>query len=223
MFSAMPRIARIVLPQTPHLVCQRGNRSGQLFFSANDPRRYLEVLSAQLEKFGIGLWAYRLAGSEVFLVLVPPDAESMALALRNAHGRYSQLINRRQGTTGHLFQGRYYSCPLDADYLALAVRYLERFSGQLPPETKSSAAAHCHRTRSNSRFLRHDLPLLRSVRRWRAWLEEPLDKAALRHLLSRLRVGKPAGAAAFVSRVEAVTGLNLSRGRGRPRKRQAGR
>lgn len=217
----MPRIARIVLPRTPHLVAQRGNRSERLFFSANDRARYLEILSDYLKPFRLKVWAYRLDPSEVFLVLVPPDAESMGLALRNAHGRYSQLINRRQNTTGHLFQGRFYSCPLDAEYLALAMRYVERFTGELPPETRSSAAPHCRPGRKGLGILARDLPLLKSVRSWRSWLGEPMDKAALRHLLSRLRVGKPAGSKAFVKRIEAMTGLNLSRGRGRPRKHRA--
>ena len=216
----MPRIARIVLPNTPHLVAQRGNRSERLFFSANDRARYLEILSEQLKSHRVKAWAYRLEPAEVFLVLVPPDADSMGLALRNAHGRYSQLINRRQGTTGHLFQGRFYSCPVDEEYLALAVRYVERFAGELPPQTRSSAAPHCRRGGKGPGLLARDLPLLKSVRSWRAWLGEPMDKAALRHLLSRLRVGKPAGSRAFVRRIEAMTGLNLSRGRGRPRKQQ---
>lgn len=215
----MPRIARIVLPNTPHLVAQRGNRGERLFFAAGDRQRYLEILSECLSAARVKLWAYRLDASEVRLVLVPPDAESMGLALRNAHGRYSQLINRRQDTTGHLFQGRFYSCPLAGQYLAVAVKHVERFAGELPPDSSSSARAHCRRGPKASGILSAGLPLLRSVRSWRAWLREPPAPADLRHLLSRLRVGKPAGSPAFVQRVERLTGLNLSRPRGRPRTR----
>jgi putative transposase len=214
----MVRIARIVLPRRPHLVAQRGNRSERLFFSADDRGRYLEILSEQLARHGVKLWAYRLEADEVLLVLVPPDDEAMAQALRNAHGRYSQMINRRQGTTGHLFQGRFYSCPLDAEHLALAVRYLERFGGRRPPGTKSSAAYHCGRAGGAGGLLADDLPLLKAVRNWRKWLAEPIDRAALKHLLSRLRVGKQAGSPAFVRKVEKLTGMNLSRRPGRPRK-----
>lgn len=221
-FPAMPRIARIVLPNTPHLVAQRGNRGDRLFFSPDDRLRYLDILSEHLRPLRVKVWAYRLDPSEVLLLVVPRDGKSMGLALRNAHGRYSQLINRRQNTTGHLFQGRFYSCPLDADYLALAVRYAERFTGELPPAARSSARPHCRARRKGPSVLSYDLPLLKSVRNWRAWLREPVDKAALRHLLSRLGVGKPAGSPAFVKRVEGITGLNLSRGPGRPRTRPRG-
>ncbi len=214
----MVRIARIVLPGTPHLIAQRGNRSDRLFFSTADRERYLEILGRNLTACGVKLWAYRLDPAEVLLVAVPPDAAAMGRALRNAHGRYSQMINRRQGTTGHLFQGRYYSCPLDAEHLALAVRYVERFRGRRPPETRSSAGSHCRRSGGTTELLAGDLPLLKTVKDWRKWLAEPIDRAALRHLLSRLRVGKPAGSAAFVRKVEKRTGMNLSRPRGRPPK-----
>ena len=91
----MPRIARIVLPKTPHLLAQRGNRSERLFYAPGDRQTYLEMLSERLAEAGIRLWAYRLEPSEVFLVVVPPGAESLGTALRRVHGRYSQFINRR--------------------------------------------------------------------------------------------------------------------------------
>jgi putative transposase len=213
----MVRIARIVLPHVPHLVFQAGNRSERLFYSEADRERYLEGLSGQLARCAVKLWAYRLEAGKVFLVAVPPDGESLGHALRNAHGQYSQSINRRQGTTGHLFQGRFYSCPLEGEYLDLAVRYVERFTGRCPPATKSSAAYHCRRSARKPGPLADDLPLLKSVKNWRKWLREPVDRAMLAHLLSRLRTGKPAGSEAFVGGVERLTGLNLSRGPGRPR------
>jgi len=212
----MARIARIVLPRTPHLISQRGNRGGRIFFSRTDRQRYLDLLADYLADNAVKLWAYRLDASEVRAVVVPPDGEALGRALRNAHGRYSRTINVRQDTVGHLFHGRFYSCPLDAEYLALAVRYVERFSGPMPPATSNSAAAHC-RKRTAGGILSGDLPLLKTVGPWRTWLARPIDPTALGHLLSRLRVGKPAGSREFVARAEALTGLNLSRPRGRPR------
>ncbi len=221
MLPRMVRIARIVLPGVAHLVSQAGNRSQRLFYCPADRRRYLEILSEQFRAHHVGLWAYRLDPAEVFLVVVPPEAGPLAEALRNAHSRYGQMINRQQGATGHLFQGRFHSCPLDQEYLALAVRYLERFTGRCPPATKSSAVYHCRPSAGDTGPLAGGLRLLQSVRDWRKRLAEPLDGVALRHLLSRLRTGKPAGSPAFVGKVERLTGMNLSRRPGRPRKQAA--
>ena len=40
--------------------------------------------------------------------------------------RYAQRINRARGWKGHLWQGRFFSSPLDEDYLWAAIRYVER-------------------------------------------------------------------------------------------------
>lgn len=223
----MARIARIVLPRTPHLIAQRGNRSERLFYSAADRKRYLQLVSESLADHAVRLWAYRLDADQVHLVVCPRDGDALAVALRNAHGRYSQSINRRQSTTGHLFQGRFYSCPLDQAYLALAVRRLERFEGDCPSATVSSTALRLGGEAVDwpaaKALLADGLPLLDSVKDWRAWLAGPIDKPGLAHLQSRLRVGKPAGSAEFVRRAERLTGLNLSRPRGRPPKTKPGR
>ena len=214
----MARIARIVVPDCPHLVRQCGNRGGEVFFSQADRERYLEILTGYLAAAAIRLWAYRLDDSEVRLIVVPPDGRALGDALRNAHTRYSSLINRRQNTTGHLFQGRYYSCPLDGDYLAVAVRYVERFVGDVPPPSRNSAGYRCDGVAGP---LADDLPLLQGVSDWHGWLSQPDQPGALGRLLSRLRVGRPAGDADFTRRVEALTGRTLSRSPGRPRGRKA--
>src|SRR5258708_2874084 len=46
--------------------------------------------------------------------------------LRHTHGRYDGYLNARQGQSGHLWQGRYYSCPIDSAHLWMALRYVER-------------------------------------------------------------------------------------------------
>jgi putative transposase len=40
--------------------------------------------------------------------------------------RYAQAVNRRHGWSGHLWQGRFFSSPLDDAHLWAAVRYVER-------------------------------------------------------------------------------------------------
>ena len=51
---------------------------------------------------------------------------SLRTALRNAHGGTPRISIRRQATSGHVWQGRYYSCPMDDDHLWNALRYTER-------------------------------------------------------------------------------------------------
>ena len=140
----MPRIARIVMPHIPHLVLQRGNRGEKIFPGTADRAIYLGVLGRYLRQHEVKLLAYRLENSEVWLLVVPPDEDSLARCLRSAHGLYSQLINRRLGATGHLFHGRFHSCPVDEQHLALSLRYVERPTGQ------GSSAYRCSSALRNS-------------------------------------------------------------------------
>ncbi len=54
------------------------------------------------------------------------DEASLAGALKPLHTRYAQHINRTRGVSGRLWQGRFFSCPLDEEHLWSAVRYVER-------------------------------------------------------------------------------------------------
>jgi hypothetical protein len=71
------------------------------------------------------VWAYCLMTNHIHLIAFPHQQDSLARALAAAHTRYSRLINRRTGKGGHLWQGRFLSCPLDDEYLIIAARYIE--------------------------------------------------------------------------------------------------
>ena len=50
----MPRRARIVIPDCPHHVTQRGNRREDVFFTDADRRRHLELLKAYADEHARG-------------------------------------------------------------------------------------------------------------------------------------------------------------------------
>ena len=47
----MPRVARIVMPQMPHHVVQRGNNRQDVFFTDDDRRMYLAMLREESQRF----------------------------------------------------------------------------------------------------------------------------------------------------------------------------
>jgi putative transposase len=70
-------------------------------------------------------------------------------SLKHAHGRYASYWNATRQSAGHVWQGRYYSCPLDDSHLWEALRYTELNpvrAGLIESAEGwawSSAAAHC--------------------------------------------------------------------------------
>jgi putative transposase len=60
------------------------------------------------------------------LIAVPETGSAMSNTMRDIHGAYASMFNRKYRITGHLWQTRFYSCVLDHEHLAHAVRYVER-------------------------------------------------------------------------------------------------
>ncbi|MAF47989.1 MAG: transposase [Rhodospirillales bacterium] len=120
----MARLARIVVPDIPHHVTQRGNRRQPVFFEPGDYRYYLKLLAAAAEQAETGIWAYCLMPNHVHLILTPSHADGLRATLADAHRRYTRFINDRNDWTGHLWQGRFGSVAMDEGHLAGAIRYV---------------------------------------------------------------------------------------------------
>ena len=121
----MPRLARIAVVNVAHHVTQRGN--ARQFILANDDERtvYLNLLRKYAELCELSLLGYCLMSNHVHLLVVPRKDDSLARALKQTHGRYASYWNATHRSSGHVWQGRFYSCPLDESHLWLALRYVE--------------------------------------------------------------------------------------------------
>ncbi len=219
----MSRPLRIVVPGVPHHITQRGNRGQEVFFNGDDRQRYIVWLGECATKRGVKIWAYCLMPNHVHLVAVPASPNALGETLRDLQMRHAQRVNTDHGWEGHLWQGRYFSCPLDNAHLWEAVRYVERnplragLVEQAQDFPWSSAAPHCG-MRSDP-ALSWDLPLLKTITDWAGWLRLPEDPQRVRTLRARTTTGRPCGSEAFVKELETVAGRALqARPRGRPRK-----
>ena len=130
----MARLARVVALDTPHHITQRGNGRQYILESDTDRLVYLDLLRKHCRLHRLSLLGYCLMSNHVHLIAVPERDDSLRLALKHTHGRYAAYFNARCASSGHVWQGRYYSCPLDLPHLWAALRYTE-----LNPVTKPTA------------------------------------------------------------------------------------
>ena len=93
----MARLARVVVPNRPHHITQRGNRRQQTFFCDDDYRAYLDLLVEWCAKREVRIWGYCLMPNHVHLIVVPPTAEALCPAIGEAHRRYTRRVNFREG------------------------------------------------------------------------------------------------------------------------------
>ena len=219
----MPRRARIVIPDCPHHVTQRGNRREEVFFTDADRQRYLALLNTYADTHGLAIHAYCLMSNHIHLVATPRTEASLAGALRPVFLRYAQHVNWAQQLSGRLWQGRFFSCPLDERHFWEAVRYVERNPVRARVVRKaerypwSSAAAHCG-LRADP-LLADAEELTRRVGDWSAWLREGEDEVMVSSIRRSTRTGRPAGSDRFIARLERLLGRALRPKKGgRPRK-----
>ena len=145
----MPRRARVVFAGLPHHITQRGNRGADVFFSDEDRLTYLDWLTEYADRHDVEILAYCLMDNHVHLIAVPAAEPGLQNVMKPLHMRYAQRLNRHNGWVGHVWQGRYYSAPLDEPYLWTATRYVERnpvragLVGRAEEFAWSSAAGHC--------------------------------------------------------------------------------
>ncbi len=233
----MARLPRIVIPHVPHHITQRGNRRLPVFFSDDDRLEYLHLVAEAAEGSGTRCIAWCLMDNHVHLILVPPDEDGLRATLGEAHRRYTRMVNFREGWSGHLFQGRFASYPMDDAHLMAAVCYVENnpVAAGLVEEAGdwrwSSARSHLARRRVKDDPLTDIAALAGIVPRWRAMLRRGLQAAELDEegeaiaetIEARLRTGRPLGAEEWIIEQERALGYRMRPAKPGPKPKAGGR
>jgi putative transposase len=204
----MARFARVIALDTPHHVTQRGNAQRFVLDSDADRLVYQQLLLQYCQLHRLSLVGYCLMSNHVHLIAVPARPDSLALTLKHTHGRYAAYFNVRHVSSGHVWQGRYYSCPLDLPHLWAALRYIELnpvragLVGEPAAYPWCSAAAHCEGATQD--------PLI-DLARWRAawtregwsqYLMDPGGEEEADAIRRNTHSGRPLGAPGFVTGLE---------------------
>jgi putative transposase len=204
----MPRNARCIQPDLPFHITQRGTNRQATFYSRQDRLVYLSLLRANLQDCGVRILGYCLMTNHVHLVAVPLQADSLGIYFRRVHGRYAQYLNARRRRTGHLWQNRYFSCPLSSSHLWTALRYVETnpIRAALAPRPSeyewSSAAAHLSGLDPSGLL---DLTFWHDnggAEQWRGLLAQAEDPTQTRLLRRCTYAGRPFGDERFLLEME---------------------
>ena len=222
-------MARVVGVGLPHHVTQRGNYRQEIFNNDSDRERYLLWLAEYARKNDLSVLAYCLMCNHVHFVVVPGREDSLARTFNSAHMRYSQYFNGKHKLSGHLWQGRFYSCVLDERHLLAAARYTERNPLRaklvsVPEDWRwSSAASHCQRAKGNFDFDLGKLWEYTGTKKedWRRFINEADSAAEVSALRSYTHTGRPLGNGKFVEALEREFGRRLrALSVGRPKLKQ---
>lgn len=214
----MPRQARFLEPQLPYHITQRGNYKQDVFADDEDRHKYLSLLHFYSGRYHLEIWGFCLMDNHVHLIAYPENADSLSRALAVTHMSYAQYLHRKTGISGHLWQGRFFSCALDDNHLIRAMRYVEmnpiRAKLVTKPEDWTWSSARHHLDLET-------IPLLQDARwpenallaDWPVILTQHDSDTAIDRLRLATRTGRPLGSDAWIDELERSTGRRL-----RPRK-----
>lgn len=122
----MPRRPRLTLPNVPLHLIQRGNNRQVCFVADEDYSRYLDWLKEYATQTGCQVHAYVLMTNHVHLLVSTDHRGAIGQLMKALGQRYVQHFNRSYHRSGTLWEGRYRSCPVQADaYLLACQRYIE--------------------------------------------------------------------------------------------------
>jgi putative transposase len=122
----MPRRPRVIVANTPQHIIQRGNNRQVCFYVDEDYQFYLEWLKFHADKLECKIHAYVLMTNHVHLLISTEKAEAIGAMMKALGQRYVQYINKMYKRSGTLWEGRYKSCPTQAEtYLLACQRYIE--------------------------------------------------------------------------------------------------
>jgi putative transposase len=217
----MPRQARVVIPDHPHHVTQRGNRKLPTFFRESDYSLYLSLMEEQCVKHGVKIWSYCLMSNHVHLIAVPCAPDSLAQAIGGAHRKYSAMINKREGWTGYLWQGRFGSCVMDESHTLCAARYIAHNPVEAGlvkvPEDYHWSSAQAHKTGVNDRLA--DVQILKGmIGDWDSFMQTDSEVSSFSQKLEKHAGGGwPLGGEMFLKQIGAAfegrSIMPVSRGR----------
>jgi putative transposase len=229
----MPRMGRVVLPNYPHHIVQRGHNRQVVFADSEDFQRYLSDLRELKALFGVKVYAYCLMTNHVHLLLAPGETiAGLGPLMKALAARATRYRNKLEGRSGTLWESRYKSSVVQSDvYLLACSRYIElnpvRAGMVGRPEDYawssylsriSSTAAHDWLD-SDPCFQALGQTAKERCHRYGEFVNQAIPATEFKLIREALQRGQLTGSSRFVNEVEQIIGLRIEcRGQGRPRK-----
>lgn len=120
----MARSARVHSYSNVYHVMLRGVNRQQIFEEKSDYIQFIKILYELIPISQYKLYAFCLMGNHIHLLIKVED-EPLDLIMKRLENRFVHWYNKKYNRTGHLFENRYKSEPVeDEKYLIIVLRYI---------------------------------------------------------------------------------------------------
>ncbi len=231
----MPRTGRLILPDLPHHIVQRGHNRQTVFASSADYHYYFDILQEFSRSLEIKVYAFCLMTNHVHLLLDPgPDSERLSFLMKTLAGRMTRYRNKLEGRSGTLWEGRFKSSPVQTDtYLLECCRYIDFNpvrAGMVTEAGNYDWSSYSLRTHAQSDNWLSPLPGTeqwgtgkRWQKRYAGFVKEGISEERYDQIHNAIKRNQLTGNSRFVDEIAQIIGRRVEqRGPGRPPKSSMG-
>lgn len=229
----MARQPRLVIPNQPHHLIQRGVDRQAIFRETEDYVNFLGRLRDAAKQFKVSIHAYVLMSNHIHLLATPSDTEGLAKMMQWVGRFYVPYFNQKYERVGTLWQGRYRATVIDSErYFMLCSCYIDQNPVRAgivatPGEYPWSSYLHHVGVKADPLVVDHALywalgntPFDREAA-YKQMAEQALTSDQARQLMDATNKGWVLGSEKFISNLEKQGNLGVRPGkRGRPFKAQ---
>lgn len=231
----MPRQPRAIVGGLVYHILNRANARMMLFKKAEDYLAFEKVLEEAHERYPVRILGYCVMPNHWHLAIWPRagEEEQVTRFMRWLTATHSRRWHehRHSSGTGHVYQGRYKSFPVQEDaHLLTMLRYVERNALRAGLVRKAedwqwSSLWRWYCGERGGRALLSDWPIAGNSprpRNWVRYVNEPMTQAEEEAMRRSLRRGCPLGQQKWMEKVAGSLGLGHTlRSVGRPRTRES--
>lgn len=218
--NSVPRTARCLQQGYCYHVLNRGNGRATLFFDRLDYAAFVALLDEMKKTYEVLLFSYCLMPNHFHLVMREEAIGGTSAAMHWLQTSYVSRFRAKYESTGHIFQGRFKSFPIQEDnHLLTVMRYVERnpveagLAARARDWKWSSARLHGRPSRLVDQS---PVPLGPG---WAEYVDTPQTSSELAAVRRSIIRGVPFGAPRWQHETAQTLGLSSTlRPRGRPRK-----
>lgn len=225
----MPRKARVIVPNTPHHIVQRGHDRKAVFVEEGDYQFYLENLREWKLALSLKIYSYCLMTNHIHLIVEPnDDTTAVSELMKRLAAKQTRRINRLERRSGTLWEGRYKSSPIQRDsYLLQCSRYIElnpvKAKMVVDPKDYRWSSYQARIGQTSAAWLDDDPAYIslsenktRRLARYRNFVLSN-DDSSTSFIRTAVARNQLTGSKLFTDEIERRTGLRIeARGRGRP-------
>jgi putative transposase len=209
-------------------VINRSNGRLSIFNKREDFLAFEKILGEAQDRVNMRICGYCIMGNHWHLLLYPYEDGDLSEFMRWLTVTHTMRYHYSHGTagTGHLYQGRFKSFPVQADYhLIKVLRYIEanplaaEFVDNASEYQWSSYDYHIGKKRDDRQFRLTDLPDMPSPQQWADIVHAGIPKADIDAINQSLKRSSPLGDPKWKSQtVRALDLQSTINNRGRPTK-----